>query len=197
MNALIFDFDGTIVDTETPAHRSTVEIWDAHGVELDFEWWISGLGTDRSHSWVDELERRTGRRLDHEALLTERRRIKDEITDQQPVLAGVVELIAAARARGVPLAIGSSSEHEWVDRHLDRVDLSRHFDHVVCRDDVGGRAKPAPDVYHRAVELLGVSAADVVVVEDSLNGLRAAVAAGLRCVVVPNLLTTHLEFPGG
>ncbi len=195
MTALIFDFDGTIVDTETPAHLSTRRIWEAHGVELDVEWWIQGLGTDRKSSWVVELERRSGRPLDHAALLAERQRIKDEITDRQPVLPGVAELIRAAVGRGLPLAVGSSSEHVWVDRHLDRVELTEHFSHVVCRDDVGGRAKPAPDVFLRAVELLGVRAADVVVVEDSPNGVAAAQAAGLRTVVVPNPLVAHLEFP--
>lgn len=193
--ALIFDFDGTIVDTETPAHRSTERIWQAHGVEFDFEWWIEGLGTHRKESWVEELERRSGRMLDRDLVLEERRRIKDEITDAQPVLPGVAELVVAALERGLPLAVGSSSEHEWVDRHLDRVELTRHFDHVVCRDDVGGRSKPAPDVFLRAVELLGVHPDDVMVIEDSHNGLRAASAAGLRAVVVPNPLVSHLEFP--
>ncbi len=196
MNALIFDFDGTIVDTESPAHASTVSVWEAHGEELDLDWWIAGLGTDRKYAWVGELESRIGRAVDRDRVLEERRRIKDEITDRQPILPGVRELIGAASARRIPLAVGSSSPHEWVDRHLDRVGLAHHFDHVVCRDDVGGVAKPAPDVFLRAVELLGTSPAHTVVVEDSHNGVAAANAAGLRSLVVPNPLVQHLDFPG-
>ncbi len=192
---LIFDFDGTIVDTESPAHQSMVHVWAAHGQELDFEWWIAGLGTDRKHEWVGELERRLGRRLEHERVIDDRRRLKDEITDRQPILPGVRELIDGAVARGIPLAVGSSSPHEWVDRHLERVGLLDHFDHVVCRDDVAGVAKPAPDVFLRAIELLGASPDHTVVVEDSHNGVTAARSAGLRSIVVPNPLVRHLEFP--
>ena len=195
MTALIFDFDGTIVDTESPAHESTAQIWSDHGVELDFEWWVEGLGTNRQGSWVHELERRLGREIDREAALAKRQRVKNAITDRQPVLPGVAELLGAATAAGLPLAVGSSSEHVWVDRHLERVELMPLFDHVVCRDDVGGRAKPAPDVFLRAVELLDVDPAQVVVIEDSHNGVHAARAAGLRTLVVPNPLVAHLEFP--
>ncbi|MDG2111267.1 MAG: HAD-IA family hydrolase [Actinomycetota bacterium] len=194
-HALIFDFDGTIVDTESPTHHSTAEIWRAHGLELDFEWWVQGLGSHRKDAWIHELERLTGGPIDRVQLMEDRRRIKDQITDAQPVLPGVSELLAAAVDRGLPLAVGSSSEHEWVDRHLDRVGLMHRFDHVVCRDDVGGRAKPEPDVFLRAVELLGAHPDDVVVIEDSHNGVLAARAAGLRSVVVPNPLVGHLDFP--
>ena len=193
-SAVIFDFDGTIVDTETPAHLSMVRTWEAHGLELDQEWWLEGLGTARP-SWVEALEDQLGRALDRADVMDQRRSWKDELTDRQPVLPGVAELIRWADAQGLGLAVASSSEHEWVDRHLERVGLVHHFDHVVCRDDVGGRAKPAPDVFLRATELLGIGATKTGVVEDSPHGLAAATAAGLRAVVVPNPLVRHLEFP--
>ncbi len=195
LRALIFDFDGTIVDTESPAHSSTAGIWERHGVELDLDWWIGGLGTDRKLSWVEALEEAVGRPLDHAALLAERQRVKDLATDRQPVLPGVHDLVEAARSRGMQLAVGSSSEHRWVDRHLERVRLLDRFDHVVCRDDVGGQAKPAPHVFLRAVELLGVEPHETVVIEDSHNGVAAARAAGIHALVVPNPLLAHLDFP--
>lgn len=193
--ALIFDFDGTIVDTESPALESTIGVWRDHGAELDVGWWLTTLGSHRPRGWIERLERDIGRELDDEKVLRRRRVVKDAITDRQPVLPGVAELIEHAKDEGLALAVGSSSEHVWVDRHLRRVGLYDHFDHVVCRDDVGGRAKPAPDVFLRAVELLGPEVSEVVVIEDSANGLAAARAAGLPAVVVPNPLIQHLDFP--
>ena len=70
------------------------------------------------------------------------------------------------------------------------------FSHIVCRDDVGGVSKPAPDVYEHALELLGLEADHAVVVEDSPNGLKAAIAAGMRTIVVPNPLVRSLDFTG-
>ena len=194
--ALILDFDGTILDTESPACESTAQIWADHGVELPMDWWLEGMGTNRKSSWVQELESRLGQVLDQDLVMQARQRIKDEMTEEQPILPGVTELLEAAKRRGISTAIGSSSPHEWVDPHLKRVGLYEKFSHVVCRDDVGGVAKPAPDVFLHALKLLGVDAGAAAVVEDSPNGLKAAMAAGLRTVVVPNPLVMSLDFSG-
>ncbi len=195
-NALILDFDGTIIDTESPAFESTAQIWARHGVEFPMDWWLQGMGTDRKSTWVKELENRLGRSIDHDSVMEERQQIKNEMTESQPVLPGILELLEAADRRGITMAVGSSSPHKWVDRHLKRVGLYERFSHVVCRDDVGGVSKPAPDVFVQALGLLGVNADSGAVIEDSPNGLKAALAAGLRTVVVPNPLVKHLDFSG-
>ena len=195
-NALILDFDGTIIDTESPAFESTAQIWARHGVEFPMDWWLQGMGTDRKSTWVKELENRLGRSIDHDSVMEERQQIKNEMTESQPVLPGILELLEAAARRGITMAVGSSSPHKWVDRHLKRVGLYERFSHVVCRDDVGGVSKPAPDVFVQALGLLGVNADSGAVIEDSPNGLKAALAAGLRTVVVPNPLVKHLDFSG-
>ena len=195
-NALILDFDGTIIDTESPAFESTARIWARHGVEFPMDWWLQGMGTDRKSTWVKELENRLGRSIDHDSVMEERQQIKNEMTESQPVLPGVLELLEAADRRDIAIAVGSSSPHSWVDGHLKRVGLYERFSHVVCRDDVGGVSKPAPDVFVQALGLLGVNAHSVVVIEDSPNGLKAALAAGLRTVVVPNPLVKSLDFSG-
>lgn len=194
--ALILDFDGTIIDTESPAYESTARIWADYGIEFPMDWWLRGMGTDRKSTWVQELENRLGRTIDQDSVMGERQRIKDQLTEEQPVLAGVTEILDVAEQRGIATAIGSSSPHSWVDRHLKRVGLYERFSHVVCRDDVGGVSKPAPDVFLRALELLEVDAGSAAVVEDSPNGLKAALAAGLRTVVVPNPLVESLNFSG-
>lgn len=194
--ALILDFDGTVLDTETPACQSTAQIWADYGVELPMDWWLAGMGTDRKQSWVQELENRVGQVLDQDLIMETRQRIKNEMTENQPVLPGVTELLDAAARRGITTAIGSSSPHAWVDQHLKRVGLYEKFSYIVCRDDVGEVAKPAPDVFLHALKLLRVEASSAAVVEDSPNGLKAALAAGIRTVVVPNPLVTSLDFSG-
>ena len=194
--ALILDFDGTILDTESPAWESTAQIWADWGVELPMDWWLEGMGTDRKTSWVEELEDRVGHPLDQDSILQARQEIKNRMTEQQPILPGVTDLLDAASRRGISSAIGSSSLHAWVDQHLKRVGLYDQFSHIVCRDDVSGVSKPAPDVFLRALDLLQVDPGAAAVIEDSPNGLKAALAAGLRTVVVPNPLVKALNFSG-
>lgn len=195
-SGLILDFDGTIIDTESPAFESTAMIWATHGVDFPMDWWLQGMGTDRKSTWVKELESRLGRAIDHDQIMDERQRIKNEMTLSQPVLPGVAELLDVAAQRNITVAVASSSHHAWVDEHLKRVGLYECFSHVVCRDDVGGKSKPAPDVFLRALDLLGISAGSAAVIEDSPNGLKAALAAGLRTIIVPNPLVKSLDFPG-
>ena len=90
-HAQILDFDGTILDTETPACESTAQIWADYGVDLPMDWWLAGMGTDRKSSWVQELEKRIGQVLDQDLVMEARQQIKNEMTEDQPVLPGVTE----------------------------------------------------------------------------------------------------------
>jgi beta-phosphoglucomutase-like phosphatase (HAD superfamily) len=91
--------------------------------------------------------------------------------------------------------VASSSSHRWVDGWLDRLGLSSFFSHVSCLEDTG-KAKPDPSLFLHAAENPRMEPAETVVLEDSLNGLRAAHAAGMRCIVVPCEVTKHLAFDG-
>ena len=115
----------------------------------------------------------------------------------QPVLPGVTRLIQQARDAGLKLAIASSSPHDWVDTHLARLGLQDRFDHILCSEDVPpGRTKPNPDLYLKALEVLDVPAGQAVVFEDSFNGVKAARAAGIFVVAVPNPVTALLGVDG-
>jgi len=105
---------------------------------------------------------------------------------------GIRELIRLVKAAGLPLAIASSSRHEWVDGHLTRLGLFQEFDAICCADDVA-RAKPAPDLYLLALHQLGVRAGEALVLEDSPAGVTAAKAAGLTVFAYPNPLTSFLS----
>jgi HAD superfamily hydrolase (TIGR01509 family) len=195
--ALLFDFDGLILDTETCTYETVAEIFAEHGQSLDQAWWHSILGTaDRPH-WVDVLAAQVGRPLDRDALVAQREERRLAVLRDLPVCAGVVELLDAAEGRGVPTAVASSSHAEWVDGHLTRLGLRPRFSAVVTRDDVGGddrRTKPAPDLFLAAADALGVAPAACVVLEDSPNGVAAGRAAGMTVVAVPGPMTVPLDF---
>jgi HAD superfamily hydrolase (TIGR01509 family) len=195
--AVLFDFDGLIVDTETCTYEAVAEIFVEHGVTLDLAWWHSILGTaDRPH-WTEVLADRLGRPVDRAALTARREARRRVVLDGLPACAGVVELLDAARAAGVPAAVVSSSASDWVVGHLERLGLRDRFARVVTRDDLGGdlrRTKPAPDLFLVAATALAVPAGACVVLEDSPNGVAAARAAGMRVVAVPGPMTATLDF---
>ncbi len=192
VKALVFDFDGLILDTEEPVYRSWLELYQAHGETLPFERWVEIVGSNNAaFDPRADLENRLGRALTQEEL---DRRIarRSDLVLAQAVLPGVVELADAARDRGIGLGVASSSSCEWVKGHLERLGIRDRFSCIRCRDDVAA-VKPAPDLYVAALQCLGVGARDAVAIEDSPNGIAAAKAAGMWCVGVPNVITGGLD----
>ncbi len=192
IRALIFDFDGLILDTEEPVYRSWLEVYEAHGEELPFERWqqIVGSTTAGFHP-QHHLEERLGRPLPQE-VLDGRMGRRTEMILAQEVLPGVVRHLEEARAMGLKLGVASSSTSDWVKGHLARLGILERFDCIRCRDDVPN-AKPEPDLYLAVLECLGVRASEAIAIEDSPNGLLAAKRAGLRCVAIPNSITANLD----
>lgn len=195
IDALVFDFDGLILDTETSAYTTAAEAFATHGVDVDREYWLSIIGTAEHPHWSEVLEEKLGGPIpDRDRLLADRIARHHALVEAELARPGVVELVAGAVDEGVALAVASSSPREWVERHLKRLELLPHFDVIACRDNVEpGRTKPAPDVYLYACERLGVAPARAVALEDSPNGLRAAIAAGLVTVGVPAGMTETLD----
>lgn len=195
MPHLIFDFDGLIIDTESAIYEAWQEFYASHGQPLAMATWSQCVGSDFSHAYDPkaELERLTGSRFDWPAVEAQLTARVHELLIHYPVLPGVLSLLQAARSAGKLCAVASSSPQSWVVPHLERVGLSEYFAHVTTREEVQ-HIKPAPDLFLRATEKLGVSKEEVLVLEDSLNGLRAAVAAGIRCIVCPGPTTQHLDF---
>ncbi len=192
IRAIVFDFDGLILDTEEPVYRSWLEVYQAHGEELPFERWVEIVGsTTAVFHPQHHLEERLGRPLPQEVL---DRRIarRTEMIMANALLPGVVQQVDAARAMGLKLGVASSSTGEWVTGHLSRLGILDRFDCVRCRDDVA-KAKPDPDLYIAVLECLGVLAEEAFAIEDSPHGVTAAKGAGLRCVAIPNTITASLD----
>ena len=196
LQALIFDFDGLIIDTEWTEFRIWQDMCQRYEVELSLETYLPCVGrgaTTQVFRPYDYLVAQLGHELDRVAIETECQRRNLELIDVQPILPGVKELIVEAKQRGLRLAVASSSPRSWVERHLNRLDLRNNFDVLGCGDEVE-HAKPYPDPYLKALEKLEVSAKQAVAFEDSFNGMLAARTAGIFCIVVPGELTQYLEF---
>jgi HAD superfamily hydrolase (TIGR01509 family) len=192
IRAIVFDFDGLILDTEEPVYRSWLEVYEAHGEDLPFERWVQIIGsTTTGFHPQHHLEERLGRPLPKE-VLDRRLDRRTEMILAQRVLPGVVQRIDEARDLGLKLGVASSSTREWVQGHLARLGILERFDCLRCRDDVAN-AKPEPDLYIAVLDCLGVAATEAIAIEDSPNGVAAAKRAGMRCVAIPNTITARLD----
>lgn len=196
LQALLFDFDGLIIDTEWPEFLAWQEMYRRYGVELTIETWLPCVGrgqTTRVFDPYNDLVERLGRTLDRVDIEDQCMQRNLELINEQPILPGVKELIAAAKQRDLRLAVVSSSSRSWVAGHLSRLKLLDFFDVLVCGDEVE-HAKPYPDLYLLAQEKVGVNASQAIALEDSYNGMLSARSAGLFCVVVPGRLTQYMTF---
>lgn len=191
IRALIFDFDGLILDTEMPEFRAWQEIYQDYRCDLPFDVWAQCIGTAEGFNPYEYLEERLGRPVDREAIDIRRRDRCTELLREQTVLPGVHDYIADAKRFGLQLGVASSSPRRWVSGHLSRLALTEHFACITCSDDVQ-RTKPDPALYNLALEALEVRPEQAIALEDSPNGIMAAKRAGLYCVAVPNALTSQL-----
>lgn len=193
IQALIFDFDGLILDTEMPEFQAWCDVFTAHKCQLSLTNWLACIGTaaDAFDPYAD-LERQLGRPMDRDTLRTHYRQRRDALLAPQQVLPGVQECLHEAVRLGLRLGVASSSSRAWVTGHLTRLGLLRHFAAIRCADDVRA-VKPNPASYLAVLEALETSPDRAMAFEDSSHGVLAAKRAGLFCVAVPNALTRHLS----
>lgn len=185
ITALIFDFDGTILDTETADLRAWQELFGERGYPFPLDEWSAAVGGHGSLDVYAHYERHHGAAVDREALRAARRSRVLQLVANEPLLPGIQACLDDARREGLRLAVASNSSYDWVDTHLRRLNLRDWFSVLSCIDD-GVAGKPAPDIYQRALAGLGVCATDAIAIEDSLAGVAAARAAGIFTVFVPN-----------
>lgn len=191
IRALLFDFDGLIVDTETPSYASWQEVYRQHGQELPLDRWAAIIGTIGGFEPLDYLEELHGP-IDRDAVRARKRERELELLEIEELRPGILDYLEEAERRGLKTAIVSSSSRQWVDRHLARLERAEHFDEIVTADHDPERSKPRPTLYLEALDRLGVSAAEAIAFEDSPNGVKAAKAAGIFTVAVPNGITVAL-----
>jgi HAD superfamily hydrolase (TIGR01509 family) len=189
--AIIFDFDGLILDTEYPEYQAWSRVYQDRGLDLPMASWAAIIGrgpTTIVKTPYDSLEEELGHPVDRDAVRSEKRA---HFTDQMrsaTILPGVRSLLAEAKNAKVLVGLASSSPRDWVVGYLQQFGLLEYFDAIRTRDDVRV-AKPAPDLYLSVLDALGVSPNEAITLEDSAPGIAAAKAAGIFCIAVPNRLT--------
>ena len=192
--AIVFDFDGLIVDTEVPEYEAWLGIFRSYGVDLPLSVWTPHIGGGSENFDIyDYLEELTGKPIDRDEVRDRRRADFAELFKLAVPLPGVEDYIASAREQGLRLGIASSSPHRWVHPKLEQLGLQDTFDTVVCSDDVGS-AKPNPASYLKALADLGVTPHEALALEDSPTGVQGAKNAGLLCVAVPGTLTRDRSY---
>jgi HAD superfamily hydrolase (TIGR01509 family) len=193
IEALLFDFDGLLVDSESVAFQTWQEAYREHGAELAVERWAAAIGTIGGFDPLEHLEESLGRAIDREGVERAQREREHALAVVQPFRPGVVEYLAEARARGIRVAIVSSSSNAWIAGHLERLDTADGWACIVCANGDAARAKPRPTLYLEALDNVGVAPEAAIAFEDSPNGVAAARAAGIFCVAVPNSVTAQLD----
>jgi putative hydrolase of the HAD superfamily len=197
LKALIFDFDGLVIDTESPAYNSLCRIYGRFGVELPVTTFGLIVGSEHGvdfHPYT-YLADRIGDRMplpEFETIYAAELKIEYQA---MKVLPGVSEMLEAAKTNGIKLAIASSSPLTWVGGYLEQFGLLHYFDEIITKDLVD-RVKPAPDLFLLAAEKLDVKKNEVIIFEDSKNGVIAANSAEIPVVLIPNPITKHLEISG-
>lgn len=192
LRAVLFDFDGTLWDSETAVYGVFRDLYEEHGHELTLPTWSAAIGTLGGFDPYEELGSLRGLPFDHEEIA----RTEDLVraaADHVPLRPGIAALLRQLDEAGVRRALVSSDRSEWLVTHLERLGWPDGWSAMVCADGDAARAKPNPHLYLAALELLDVPAGATFAVEDSPNGIRAAKAAGIPCVCIPNEATAVLD----
>lgn len=194
IKAIIFDFDGTIIDTETAWYEAFKDAYSEYEVELTLEQYSECIGTSlHAFNPYEYLMTDLGLPIDREEFRKSVQQKHAELMQKERMRPGVLDYLNAARSEGLRIGLASSSSGEWVEKHLEQLGIKDYFECVRTSDHVA-KVKPDPELYRQAMACLGVAPGEAVAVEDSPNGAKAAMAAGMHCVVVPNPITKRLSF---
>jgi HAD superfamily hydrolase (TIGR01509 family) len=190
IRALIFDFDGLILDTETALIDAYGDVHRAHGVPFDRPLFTRSVG---HADYAFDPWKAFGPGADRTRLEAQRRTFNRARNHTQPVLPGVAALMDQALEARLKLGLASNSGHEHVEGHLARLGLLERFAFVACREDVPS-PKPEPDLYRLVLNHFGIRGREAIAFEDSQTGTLAASRAGVWVVAVPNVSTGHHDF---
>lgn len=193
IKAVIFDFDGLIVDTETHEYETLVELYSEYGAELPLSVWGEVIGTAANFCPYEYLKKQVHVNQSKEEFEQVRMKRFYERMENESFRPGVDEYLKGAKELGLKVGLASSSSFKWVASHLKALQLFDHFDYMSTSDHVE-HVKPDSSLYLRTAKGLGVKPSECLAFEDSVNGALAAKRAGMYCVIVPNKVTKNLAF---
>ncbi|MCI3923230.1 HAD family phosphatase [Paenibacillus sp. TRM 82003] len=194
IKALVFDFDGTIINTETAWYLAFRDAYKEHGVELSLETYSQCIGTSlHAFNPYEYLKTHKNLPIDLDEFRVHIHGRHAALMEREQVRPGVVETLKAAKDAGLKIGLASSSPLEWVQKYLNQLQLTSYFECFRTADHVEN-VKPDPELYIQAIQALGVEPQEALAIEDSPNGSKAALAAGMHCIVTPNSITEFLAF---
>lgn len=193
IGAVVFDMDGVIFDSERLILVCWEKVGQKHGLVGIKEAALDCIGTNAVKT-KEIMKEHYGEAFPYEAYSKEASVMFHEVVNRDglPVKKGVRELMEYLKAQSIPMALASSTRLQVVTQELQQAGLYEYFRAVVGGDQLK-RSKPAPDIYLAACEKLGVEPADAYAIEDSYNGIRASHSAGMRPIMVPDLLPATEE----
>ena len=195
IEALVFDFDGLIIETEEPDYQTWREIYQSYGLDLSLEDYAHCIGAGWDEQFFNpyiDLVTKVGHPISWDEIEPKRKQIIKNRVEELPVLPGVKTYLDDAKRLGLKVGVASSSHHDWVDGHLTRLGLIKYFETIKCAEDVE-QTKPSPNLYLAALRDLDVPPYKAIALEDSLNGVLAAKKAGMYCVVIPTEVTRQMS----
>ncbi|MEK3788479.1 HAD family hydrolase [Paenibacillus sp. FSL K6-1230] len=194
IRGMIFDFDGTIIDTETAWYTAFREAYQEHGVVLTLEQYSTCIGTSlNSFNPYEYLMTDLNLPIDKDEFRTLVQARHAELMELEQIRPGIQHYLDSAKEAGLRLGLATSSSTAWVEKHLDHLGIKHYFECIRTADHVAN-VKPDPELYEQALACLELTPSETVAIEDSPNGSRAAAAAGMHCVVIPNEITNFLVF---
>ncbi len=192
INYVIFDMDGTLLDTEKLFQKSWNDVgvkWGLEGIE-DMYQSIIGRSVD---TIIQMLEEKYGPKTDCYGFFRARtENFKELISKEIPIKKGCTELLKFLKEHNIPMALATSTPLYMTENNLAKTGIGEYLDAVVTADMVEN-GKPAPDIFIEAGIRIGAKAHECLVCEDSYNGIRAAYAAGMKPVMIPDMLQPTSE----
>ena len=195
LELLIFDFDGTILDTETPEYQAWSVVFKKYDSHLPLSVYLNSVGGGDFFDPIIYLQKQITKELDYESIKKYYKEIFHDLLLKQSLMPGVLNILKEAKKNKLKVAIASSSDKIWVTSHIERLNIAQYFDCIKCSNDVL-RIKPYPDLFLSVINELQVCKKRTIAFEDSQNGINSAVAANLFCIAIPNKLTKNSELKG-
>lgn len=193
IKAIILDFDGLIIDTESTWYRAFYDVLSSYNIPFTDSEFSQFIGS-HEENFFRYLHQKIGHQIDDEIVKQQAYEKHREFMKQEPLREGVLDYLQEAKASGLKIGLATSSSIDWVSHFLKPFEIEHYFEVMMTREKVKN-IKPHPDLYLQATAHLGVKPHESVAFEDSVNGVKAAKNAGMKCVVVPNETTKHLTFP--
>lgn len=194
IRAIVFDFDGLMIDTETLEYEVLQKIYTEYEFDLPIATYAQNIGTTIGEfNPYTNLANLLKQNKDEQFIKNLHKERLESLLPNLVLREGVMNFITQAKQLNLKIALATSSNKAWIDSFFTRFELHQYFDYICTADDVT-HVKPNPELYLRALSLLGVDGQEAIAFEDSHNGSIAAVAAGMHCIAVPNPVTQHFTF---